>query len=293
MISMSDTLELSDSDFAEKMRGLIDEAERALTDRPAAPAKPAAAAEPASGADGTSAPVDLALAAKSSQSVPDMLRPLVQGVQAIGRTTGEHTQLLGKIDKCVDDAADDLRQLPQIVTDLKAILDQRNHVSRQMFDALHEELKTYKDGFLLDTVHRPMIRDLITLYDDLTVIHLQMQEALGMHPVPAASNPSPEALEVFQRLQSIEVHMEHNLHFVLEVLARLEVQLLPVGTGKLDKVTQRAVAVEMAESPETDLHVVRSVKRGFLWKERVVRAEEVVVKKWKEGFLVALAPASS
>jgi hypothetical protein len=32
------------------------------------------------------------------------------------------------------------------------------------------------------------------------------------------------------------------------------------------------------------------VRRGFLWKERVVRAEEVVIKKWKEGFLMALKP---
>jgi hypothetical protein len=25
-----------------------------------------------------------------------------------------------------------------------------------------------------------------------------------------------------------------------------------------------------------------------MWRERVVRAEEVVIKKWKEGFLVAI-----
>jgi hypothetical protein len=35
------------------------------------------------------------------------------------------------------------------------------------------------------------------------------------------------------------------------------------------------------------------VKCGFLWKDRVVRAEEVVIKKWKEGFLVALQAPSA
>jgi hypothetical protein len=29
-----------------------------------------------------------------------------------------------------------------------------------------------------------------------------------------------------------------------------------------------------------------------MWADRVFRAEEVVVKKWKEGFLVALKPVA-
>jgi len=41
------------------------------------------------------------------------------------------------------------------------------------------------------------------------------------------------------------------------------------------------------------MDVTKTLKRGFLWKDRVVRAEEVVVKKWKEGFLVALAPSTA
>ena len=80
---------------------------------------------------------------------------------------------------------------------------------------------------------------------------------------------------------------------ILEVLARLEVQQLPVGIGKLDKRTQRAVAVEIAEDPDQDMDIVRSLKRGFLWKDRVIRPEEVVMRKWKEGFLVALQTASA
>jgi molecular chaperone GrpE (heat shock protein) len=88
-------------------------------------------------------------------------------------------------------------------------------------------------------------------------------------------------------------NIEHNCEFIVEVLARLEVVMLPVGSGKLDKHTQRAVAVEIAEDPDDDGLILRSVKRGFTWKDRVVRAEEVIIKKWKEGFLVALGSASS
>jgi len=68
----------------------------------------------------------------------------------------------------------------------------------------------------------------------------------------------------------------------------LEVNLVAPHTGKLDKQTQRAVSVEMAEDPDEDGNVVRAVKRGFVWKERTFRAEEVVIKKWKEGFLMAM-----
>jgi molecular chaperone GrpE (heat shock protein) len=285
-------LELNDADFTAQMQGLVDEAKRALHERvpgapkPAATAagKPAPAPEPIVEAE-TSAPEP---AQRSAPSVGEMLRPLVQGVQAVGRATAENTQILGKLEKAAGEAADAHRELPQVVADLKSIVEQRSAVSRQMFDALHEELKTYKDGFLLDTIHRPMIRDLISLYDDLSQIHAQMNEAVGTLPTSQAPAENVGGGGLFQRFQNILIHVEHNLHFILEVLARLEVVQLPVGTGKLNKHTQRAVAVEMAEKPEDDMDIARSVKRGFLWKDRVARAEEVVVKKWKEGFLTAM-----
>lgn len=287
---MPELLELDDADFEAQMRGLVNEAERALTDRPGASAPkhaPAPEAPVPSAAAPEPAPVEHP--ARTAPSLPEMLRPLVQGVQAIGRATGENTQILGKLDKAAGDAADAQRELPQLVADLKTMVDQRNAVSRQMFDALYEELKTYKDGFLLDSIHRPMIRDLITLYDDLAQIHTQMEDAVAALPPMAQPEEAP-AQGYCTRLQNISVHIEHNLDFILEVLARLEVQQMPVGTGKLNKLTQRAVSVEMADDADQDMDVARCVKRGFFWNERVVRAEEVVVKKWKEGLMVALPP---
>jgi molecular chaperone GrpE (heat shock protein) len=289
---MPELLELNDADFEAQMRGLVNEAERALTDRPTglAPKPPARTEEPAPAAPAPEA-APLEPIARTAPSLPEMLRPLVQGVQAIGRATGENTQILGKLDKASGDAADAQRELPQLVADLKGMVDQRNAVSRQMFDALYEELKTYKDGFLLDSIHRPMIRDLITLYDDLAQIYVQMEDAVASLP-PMAAPEEATAQGYCTRLQNISVHIEHNLDYILEVLARLEVQQMPMGTGKLNKVTQRAVSVEMAEEPEQDLEVARCVKRGFFWNNRVVRAEEVVVKKWKEGLMVALPPGA-
>jgi molecular chaperone GrpE (heat shock protein) len=219
-----------------------------------------------------------------------MLRPMVLGLAAVTRATGENSNILQRLDKAATESADAHQALPQLVKDLQVMLEQKNKVNQRMFDALHEELKGYKDGFLLESVHRPIIRDLITLYDDLAELQRQMGGAVAEHSETKMEGEAPIAL--LQRMRTMEMNMEHHLEFIIEVLARLEVTQLPIGEGKLDKRTQRAVAVEMAEDPDDDTLVVRTVKRGFLWKERVLRAEEVVMKKWKEGFLVALAPAS-
>ena len=158
-------------------------------------------------------------------------------------------------------------------------MDQKNAVSQKMFDALHEELKGYKDGFLLESVQKPIIRDLVTLFDDLGAIRGQISEGL-------AKANGGDGGEFFENLlRRIEINLQNHGLALLEILARLDVTEEEPGAGKLDKIRQRAVAVEMAEFPEEDGLIVRSLKAGFQWKGRVFRPEEVVMKKWKEGFL--------
>jgi len=173
---------------------------------------------------------------------------------------------------------------------LRALVESKNSVSHGMFSALHEELKSYKDGFLLDSVHRPLIRDLVSLYDDTTELHRQVESALA--ETAGVSELCPSGQTLLERLRVIAMNLDHHLEFISEVLNRLEVTLLPPHPGKLDKNTQRAVAVELAEDPDDDTLVVRSLRRGVMWKDRLFRAEEVVMKKWKEGFLVALQQTS-
>lgn len=293
---MPETFQLADAEFSAQMEGLIHAAEKALESRGGTakkkPVTPSAEelspeAAPTVEKQESSAEAQAAASAVASlKSIPEMLKPLVQGIQAVGRTCAEQSQVLARLEKAVTESAGSEKQLPKIATDLQQVIDQRNIVSRQMFDALYEELRTYKDGFLLDSVHKPMIRDLITLFDDLVGIHRQTQETVA--DFVQIHGEESRSARVFERIESLEMHLEHNLEFILEVLARLEVTQMPKGVGKLDKHSQRAVAVEMAEDPDDDLLVVRTVKRGFMWKDRVLRPEEVVIKKWKEGFLVAL-----
>ena len=224
------------------------------------------------GGDGASVP----------PSFQQSLRPLLQGIEAVARAQFEQVDMLDRVEKVMMHQTG----VPKILAETKAVLEQRNGVSKAMFEALHAELKTYKDAFLLEAVLRPVIRDLISLYDDISDIHRQLALALSSQEQRGAMSGS--ALIFFENVAAPVNQLEHNRESILEMLERLDVILLPVGTGKLDKQAQRAVTVEYTEDPDQDHEIVKVVKRGFLWKDRVIRAEEVVIKKWKEGFLSAL-----
>lgn len=285
---MPDSQEINDPDFDAQLRGLFEEAEQQALERrtpnhskgETAPESPEE--EDAGSPRAESRPAD-EKAAKTGRTkgnypnLPQMLRPLVLGLEAMTRATGENTSLLTKLDRAADANAEAQTGLPQLISELRTLLELKNGINQRMFDALHEELKGYKDDFLLESVHRPVIRDLITLYDDFSEVHREIKAA-----VEVAATASAEG-SLRDRLKVIEVSVGHKLEFIVEVLARLEVTPLPHGGGKLDKHTQRAMALEAAGRPDEDNDVVRSIRRGFLWKARVVRAEEVVVKRWKDG----------
>jgi hypothetical protein len=220
-------------------------------------------------------------------SQSQFLAPVVRWMEALDKKAGESINVLKKLEADAAIATQAHKTLPHLVGDLRSIVEAKTGVSQSMFAALHEELKSYKDGFLLDSVHRPIIRDLIALYDDTVEIQRQIgmvidtlaETSLNQPPHPA-SNP----------LDTLAVNIEHHIEFLAEVLNRLEVTRVDVSCGKLDKNMQRAVAVEHTEDPEADSTIVRTVKRGFLWKNRVFRPEEVVIRRWKEGYLAALKP---
>ncbi len=266
---MSEPAELPEADLDTQLRGLFEEAEQKIQGRTAPKVEP---------------DKDLARQAeervlKAYSSLPQMLRPMVLGLEAISRATGENAQILQRLDRTNAETTEAHQSLPKLIAGLETLLDQRNGVSQRMFDALHEELKDYKDGFLLESILKPIIRDLVSLYDDLTMIHRQMEECVAGVAAAGEAAGAP----VLDRLRRMEMNVAHHCEFVVEILARLEVSMTPIGAGRLDKQAQRAVAIEIVDDPALDMMVVRTVKRGFMWKERVLRAEEVVMNKWKQA----------
>lgn len=167
--------------------------------------------------------------------------------------------------------------LPTLMNEVKAAVERKNAVNKAMFDALHVELKSYKDTFILEAVLKPVIHDLIVIYDDAFDIHKHLNAML----VSLESVERPDALKpVSSKIKNSVTRTEHHVHFLIEVLERLDVTQMPLSTGKLDKLTQRAVAVESTEDSSEDQTIIRTVKCGFIWRDRVFRPEEVVIKKW-------------
>jgi len=278
---MSHPDDLFDADFDAQLQGLFQQAERAMTHRPGE--KESAPESANIDVETERAPSSSPAPAPAKGPVPAFLKPLIKGLEAVTQATAENSALLKKIDPAGSDSSDAQKGMARMMADLRAIVEARNTVSQNMFSALHQELKGYKDGFLLQTVHRPIIRDLVTLYDDVSELHKQLLKISdpASSVEEASSEEEAESSPVEERVRQVATNMSHNMDFILEVLARLEVTVMSPGTDKLDKLSQKAVSLEPAESAEEDGQIVRSVRRGFIWKDAVLRPEEVVIKKWK------------
>lgn len=244
------------SEFADQMKALAEEAQKQQTQEPSPK--------------------------KAPPTLLQMLRPLVLGLEALSRATVENTMVLARLEA----ASANHDVLPKIVNEIQEKFENKNEINQQLFDALHQELKGYKDGFILEVMQKPMVRDLITLYDDLAEIHRQMATFSKDFACAQEGESRPDG--VCNHLNNMGTNVDHVMQSLVEIMARMEVNLLDPSPGKLNKKTQRAVAVELAENESEDGEVARSLRPGFMWRERIVRAEEVVIKKWKEGFLVAL-----
>lgn len=274
---MPQSADFYDADFDAQLQGLFQQAERAISHRADDAEKGASLKlRPESEAEsGEAASASPTAPSSPSGPLPAFLKPLMERIDSVFQASSENNALLRRMDPASSDIADTQKGMLKLMADLRAIVEARNTVSQNMFSALHQELKGYKDGFLLQTVHRPIIRDLVTLYDDVSELHRQLAEVA---PTEEGAEPNP----ILDRIRQVTTNMANNMHFILEVLARLEVTLMPSGPERLDKLTQKAVSLEPAANPEEDGTIVRSVKPGFLWKEAVLRPEEVVIKRWKQ-----------
>ena len=190
-----------------------------------------------------------------------LLRPVVLGMEGLGRATVANSQ---KIDLLLEKIA--AQPTPEPPPAPRP--DPKDKLNQQLFDALHEELRGYKDNFLLEILQKPIILDLIVLYDDLSEIHGRLDLFLKQ------TTPTQE----FHR--HLAMSLDHAVSSVLETLARLDVVRMEPSTGKLDSQKHRAVSVIEADTPAENGEIAQSLKPCFIWKDRRIRPEEVILKKW-------------
>lgn len=140
-------------------------------------------------------------------------------------------------------------------------------VNQRLFDSLHQELIKYRDNFLHESLQKPFIRDLLILFDDLTALSSQLQTAV-------------EAGESKRgKLGQWRDNLENAIHSLTEILHRMEVSEIE-PKEMVDRAFHRVVSHEPSDFAEDDGRIVMRVKRGFLWRDQVLRPEEVVAKRF-------------
>jgi molecular chaperone GrpE (heat shock protein) len=135
-------------------------------------------------------------------------------------------------------------------------------VNQRLFNSLHDELKSYRDNFLRESLQKPFIRDLVVLLDDLSTIASQMENAGVAGAVARWS-----------------ANLQNAIHSLVEILHRMEVTEIE-PKERVDRTLHRVVSYEPAEFAEDDGRIVMRIKRGFIWRNQVLRPEEVVAKRF-------------
>lgn len=184
-----------------------------------------------------------------------------------GRMTSFEKTVLSRLEKLESTEKTDLAEQLRKMDEHMVALRNTETVNQRLFDSLHEELIKYRDNFLHESLQKPFIRDLVILFDDLSGLLSQLETAGD------ASGGKRGALGQWRD------NLENAIHSLTEILHRMEVSEIE-PKEKVDRALHRVVSFEPADYPEEDGQIVMRVKRGFQWRDQVLRPEEVVAKRF-------------
>lgn len=184
-----------------------------------------------------------------------------------GRLQSLEGTVASRLEKRENDENSDFAQQFRKMDEHMAALRNTESVNQRLFDSLHEELIKYRDNFLYESLQKPFIRDLLTLFDDLSSLSSQLQTAV-------------EAGEAKRgKLGQWRDNLENAIHSLTEILHRMEVSEIE-PKEMVDRAFHRVVSYEPSDFAEDEGRIVMRVKRGFLWRDQVLRPEEVVAKRF-------------
>ena len=251
-------------EFAREMQQLAALAEQAAAVRP----KPSAP-----GTDpGLGAPVQLGLEA--------VARGVMENNRALHRLSQDVTALSARpVTEVPPPAADPAPAIERMAKSIESLQGQLQRMqavesaNQKLFDSLHAELKDYRDAFLFDVMQKPFVRDLTALADDWDALRRQVHARLDSLPAAAGSERD--------FLGKLTANLENTTAHFYEVLVRLEVEPFETKPGEpMDLRRHKTLSVEPASAPEENGSVARSLRCGFTWRERVLRPEQVIVRRW-------------
>ena len=202
----------------------------------------------------------------------DKLEQVFQELSGLNSRIQNLENLLGKrVEQLMTALAPD-KQFDMMVARFEKIDEQltsirkTESVNQKLFDTLHAELLKYRDNFLHESLQKPFIHDLVLLFDHLNSLCEQLN---------SASHEKAKRGNVGQWRDNLE----NAIHALVEILHRLEVKEIE-PKERVDRTVHRVVSFEPADYPEEDGRIVMRVRRGFLWRGKLIRPEEVIAKRF-------------
>ncbi|MCG9126507.1 nucleotide exchange factor GrpE [Candidatus Poribacteria bacterium] len=166
-----------------------------------------------------------------------------------------------------------LEKINQSLTELLEIFEKHisgNQNQIQMFDKMYTEMKDYKENFLLDVLHKPVIHNLIQLYDSFLSLESQLSCLIDDNNDNTLLN---ELVQYNSNLQNFRYELE-------EVLYRLDVTPYKDSPDTLDRQLHKTRKVISTDDPNLDQKVAEVHKIGFYWREKVFRPEDVTIYRY-------------
>ena len=145
----------------------------------------------------------------------------------------------------------------------------RNQNQTEMFDKIYAEMKDYKESFLLEVLHKPIIHNLIQLYDSYLLLESQLDVML-----------ETEDGVISDGLTQYRNNLENFRYKLEEVLYRLDVTPYAESSKTLDRQLHKTRQTISTDDPKQDKTIAEVHKIGFNWREKVFRPEEVTIYRY-------------
>jgi molecular chaperone GrpE (heat shock protein) len=218
------------------------------------------------------------LSAEAKKSIPGGSMPSVQAPPATVEVPAAIEARIGQMEENLSKKIDQVArmwaqnrnnelslQFHKIEEQLTAIRNTES-VHQRLFDSLHDELLKYRDNFVHESLQKPFIHDLVHLFDDLTSLVSQL-------------GPTSSENKKIVHLNQRRDNLENSIHALVEILHRFDVAEIE-HREKVDRSLHKVVSYEPADYAEDDGRIVMRVKRGFVWRDNLIRPEEVIAKRY-------------
>jgi len=134
----------------------------------------------------------------------------------------------------------------------------------QLYDELHQMIREYRELFILETVEKPILLDLLLLYDTIN----RCLESLAELPDIAESS--------LDKVRGIREEL-------LEALFRRDVRRIELLEGEVDRRLQKVVGVRPPDENDEAGPAFMVVKDGFIWRGKALRPQEIIIRRPRNG----------